>query len=597
MSPDTVTSRGSEGSATGGAPPPVSRDRPFNRVHRVWKPTPEYATDPWRTFTDFVEVLLARGARFVTFRDAYAGRIDRGAINVILDHHIDYYPIETEVMCRWERSRGIVSSVFLFNEFDYDDTPQRRLWSLEDLDLEFFASLEAAGFEIGYHQNAVGLATTPEERRSYRKSLPPEVAERARRLFARDVDALRRHFRITSFIPHGAGEGNARLLELPEGYEDGLEWAYNNRSRNGTVEATVHWENWTDSVRQHPQWIKSRFAVHEAVRDTLRVKAHTASAGLHHVLVHPGRFGRGMPYAELAADQGADVPLQEGLEYDPRSYPGAGPVWRSPELVAAWEGPRTRAARERRRDAVVPAPDLGAAGIGVDEDVPPPAGCPRWVITDDVAIVRECLLADAWCVPFLVRHERFTSDRRKKVRRGSLDDGVAATDADCDLDDVDEADDRFRRRFAPFFNVIWTHRVVRYLAEEDVPYRLIVLRSVAARRAADVRMIGRLLARRAGRAAIHLDVRLPALRTEAWFRRLLLRTFAAEASDGTPPPEIVPVRTNAGRVCRVVHERVAPDSPFAADVPSAGLDSIDRGPRDGRHAAVSECETRRKEPR
>jgi len=453
--------------ATQPASIPVSTTIPFHRVHRLWKPTPDYLDTPWRTFVRFIEALQQRGARFITFSQAYAGEYDPNMINIILDHHIDYYPIETEVMCRWELEHGVISNVFLFNEFNYDDTPQRRLWTVDDLNIPFYQSLEAAGFEIGYHQNAVGLTATPEERRAYRKELPPALADRARTIFARDVDALRQYFDVRSFIPHGAGEGNARLIDLPPGYDDTLNWVYNNRTRNGTVKPEVRWQNWTDSCRQHPQLIKAQFGTYQVRMDNLPTKGWLAGPGLHHVLVHPGRFGRGMPYELYEGDSGSPATTQIGFEFDLGAFGDVDLPVRIDELIAAWESPAARRAREARWT------DADAEWIKALH------GTSTYrVLSDDVSVIRETASRSSHAVPYLLHHSRYDVESRDRIKRGALDDRYGGGVERLEHDDPVRGDEAFIERFDHFVNHVHSHRAAHHLGEEDLPFDVVVLRSV-----------------------------------------------------------------------------------------------------------------------
>ena len=182
----------------------------FRKVQKNWRSEPDYFDSPWDYYVRFVEILKKRGAKFITFSEALAGQYDPGAINVLLDHHIDFYVIETEVMCRWEQEHGVRSSVYLFNQFRVQKGSRRRHdWKITDLNVAFYQQLERDGFEIGYHQNAVGQVLWElDEPLVLRqpKSLSPEVIKKAQRIFAHDVDSLSKYFDIRTFIPHGAGQ-------------------------------------------------------------------------------------------------------------------------------------------------------------------------------------------------------------------------------------------------------------------------------------------------------------------------------------------------------------------------------------------------------
>jgi hypothetical protein len=494
---------------TNAASVPVSHDNPFNRVHRLWKPTPEYFESPWAYFVRFIEILKSRGARFITFSQAYAHEFDPNEINIILDHHIDYYPIETEIMAGWERDAGIVSSIFLFNVFDYDDTPQRRLWTVDDLNVPFYQALERSGFEIGYHQNAVGLCARGESRRSYRKTLPADLAERARAVFARDVDSLRRHFNIRSFIPHGAGEGNARLLELPDGYEASLNWVYNNRNRNGAVQPDVRWDNWTDSCRQHLQNVKAEYAMYQLRLDNLPTKAWLATPGLHHVLVHPGRFGRGMPYERYSCGAAPAEQTQIGFEFDLTAFGEPELPVRVHELVRAWESDAAREARAQRWTAL---------DVRGQDDLP--ATRMYRLLADDFAVVREHVSRTSSCVAYLAHHEKFTGKHRESFVRGELDDRFGCGPSTLTIDDptsVTDADDALAERFGHFHNHVYSHRLLRHLADEEMPFDVIVLRHLDLPKPSWIRYLTDMLWRHRTAARVHLEVRLAGSKSLSWW--------------------------------------------------------------------------------
>ncbi len=99
----------------------ASSNRPFNRVQKLWKPTPEYYLSPWNHYVEFINICRRRKVKFLTMSQALAGDYDPSEINLLLDHHIDFYPIETHVMCRWELENGVISNVYLFNRSPYTD--------------------------------------------------------------------------------------------------------------------------------------------------------------------------------------------------------------------------------------------------------------------------------------------------------------------------------------------------------------------------------------------------------------------------------------------------------------------------------------------
>ncbi len=434
---------------------PILDDGPFNRCVRLWKPTAEYLTDPWGYFTRFIEICKQRDARFITFSDAIAKKFDPKQINILLDHHIDYYPIETEIMCRWELEQGVISNVYLFNEFDYPDTGQRRKWFVEDIDIEFYQMLESKGFEIGYHQNAVGLYRARSGgKRSYSKTLSRDEIDAAKTLFARDVDNLRKYFNIRTFIPHGAGESNARLLELPDGYEDGLEWVYNNRSRNGTVKPTLKWRSWSDSNGQRPQLIKVNAGHILTSMDNLHTMAWTMEAGVNHVLIHPGRFGLGMP-----------MDLYHGPSPD-ESRKHATPEFALDQLDDDTELPLDiqTLTNEDQIQGVAPSTNPNN----------------RFALTDSEHNIPKLLSIDNQITPMLLKYSGVKDPAEYKLVRGSA---MRVSDQDSESE---SSQDRIQQ-FSPYFNTIMSDRALVHLRDTEIPYACVLLSHVELASQRDVR--------------------------------------------------------------------------------------------------------------
>ncbi len=452
---------------------PASPDNAFNRVARLWKPTREYYPSPWKYYTEFIDIVKRRGGRFITMSQALEKDYDPSDINVLLDHHIDFYPIETEVMCRWERDNGVISSVYLFNRFDYDDTYQRKQWRLEDLNIPFYQELEKAGFEIGYHQNALGLVRNRKMGRVYAKDISDEDKAAAHKIFARDIDNLRKYFNLRTFIPHGAGEGNAQLIDLPEGYED-VTWVYNNAKRNGTVEPPLKWRNYSDSSGIATQRIRGYRAFYAARIDNLHLNAYLLSPGLNHVLTHPGRFAKGMPY-ELYEQRGEKVEL--GFEVP--EFSGLNvediPV-RSSVHMSKW---------------------LDEQGRKADE----PAGGVRegkyYVLSDDVDILCAHMAAGDTAVPIKVvprqlsdgEKQLFTVPRPVPTKFPMPEPGQSFDDA-----------------FRNFHNVMFSPTLFQHLALSGIPLDVLVLRDITLANAREADFLVKTLQRAPDGAAVHITV-------------------------------------------------------------------------------------------
>jgi hypothetical protein len=489
----------------------MSAQAHFNKNQRLWNVFPEYFCDTWTYFTDFIRILQRRGARFITMSDALSTRCDGGSIYIILDHHIDHYPVEMEVMARWERDNGIVSSIYLFRRVEASHLSQkRRRWSLEDLDLDLYRSLEGDGFEIGYHQNAVGQVYARRgAKRTRRSEISADVAHEAREIFARDVDDLRQHFNIRTFIPHGGGEGNTCLTDVPEACRR-LIWAYNARPKS---EAGAPWENFNDSSGQDLKILRADEATYVVGRDALHVKAYTARPGVHHVLLHPGRFGKGMPYHQYSrSDRLLD---DETSLMSPTLYPGSLPdlPLSVPDLVREWEGERGRIAREAFFQSKRGSPSV------------PDTREKYYLLTDCVTVLRTHLARNPSCIGFLLCPQKMDRAIRKGIRREKTKNRAFASfpvsPDPTTLDNVERSDRLFREQFLAFFNRVYTARPWKYLASCHLPLGHIDLRGLTIAKRSEIALLARLLQNVDDLCSIHLEFVILNFSAQAFSRTLL----------------------------------------------------------------------------
>lgn len=465
----------------------------FNRLSRIWKPTAEYFSSPWDNFVEAIRILQHRRSRFITMSQALAGEYDADDINILLDHHIDFYPIETEAMCRWERMHGIVSNVYLFNRFERPEYGQPR-WRVEDINVAFYQDLERAGFEIGYHQNAVGTARalqgghiTDIYRSTEDKSeISPQILDQARCIFSDDVNNLRRYFRIRTFIPHGAGEGNAYLLDVPEECRD-LVWVYNNNSRNGAAEAPLKWQNFTDSVGgASPQRLKGHKAEYAVYVDNLCMNAYLAKTGLNHILIHAGRWAKGMPY-ELYEDgcAGAAGPYTERYEFEGLEKDGL-PV-RQTDVLEVW-----------------------LAARGEQAGIPFGGGRTQkyYVITDDESVIRSHLAESTEVIAIHWIDRKMSWDEKKRVYRPTR-----PIQWEIPLPRPEQP---FFEAFRHFHNTLFSDNILEHLAVSAVPLDVVVLREVCVTSWRDAEMLVRVLKRAPVDAAIRLTLSLKDLDPRRW---------------------------------------------------------------------------------
>lgn len=421
--------------------PPVK----FNKVQRIWRSEPDYFDSPWDYYVGFIDILKNRGAKFITFSEALAKQYDPDAINVLLDHHIDYYVIETEVMCRWEREHDVRSSVYLFNKYHYrDGLPQKCDWNVTDLNIEFYQRLERDGFEIGYHQNAVGQVyyelDVPLVRRQP-KVLSADIIERAQRYFANDVDSLSKYFYIRTFIPHGAGQNNAQLLELPKGYEQRVTWVYNNAKRGGTVKQPLSFRNYSESNGQRAQRFHDGNVNWINHVDNLHLHAQLIGKGLNHILIHPGRFGKGMPYENYEPKAIDKSPVVVTFEFEEPSDHSQLP-WLCNKVYEDWLG--------KHESSPLP-PLFIQAGERKGKYT---------LFTNDARVLEDHLSRNESCIANLHKATRFTErlpDEHKQYRNRRVSDPKPLENNE------QPTTERFLVDFACFYNLIFAERPIGYL--------------------------------------------------------------------------------------------------------------------------------------
>jgi hypothetical protein len=478
----------------GKTPVKVARDvgGGFVKYQRIWKPTSEYYPNPWRYYQQFIEILKAKGVRFLTMSDALRKEHREEDINVILDHHIDFYPVETEIMCRWEHENEVVSSVYLFNRYPHEGDVQPP-WSIKDLNIPFYQQLERDGFEIGYHQNAVGQAKAEAKslRATYPEAISETVAKRAKEIFERDVEELRKHFNLRTFIPHGAGEGNAKLLDVPESCRD-LVWVYNNAKKNNTVDPPISWVNYSDSCSAAPQRLQSDFGQYIARVDNLHLWAHLLVPGTYHILIHPGRFAKGMLYEQYGGKN-----MRSGAPRESEEFRLAGDAsHRLPlkmnELVGQWERPEAREIREKHEML---------SGPEYSHEKP-------YLVTDSVWALWNGLAKNETVTAVYVHHNKITPAQAREYRvprPTPMNVHVPQKPVDLVIRSEEEWGRLFMEEFKAFYNLVFSPHILRHLGGLDFCYDQVVLNEIRLERKGRLSHLAEFLLRYAGsESRVHL---------------------------------------------------------------------------------------------
>lgn len=97
-------------------------------------------------------------------------------------------------------------------------------------------------------------------------------------------------------IPHGSGDKNNLLKELLL-IDKMPTWVYNNVPKKNK---NLKWNNFSDSTSIYHNWINIKNIGSLACsRDPLLMNMVCFRKGLNHVLIHAGRFSKGMDYQNL----------------------------------------------------------------------------------------------------------------------------------------------------------------------------------------------------------------------------------------------------------------------------------------------------------
>lgn len=168
----------------------------------------DYYTDPLRYYLDCIEELQRKGVGFVTWHDLLDGVALPAPTSVILQFDIDGGPRSMQRLCAALRERGVRATIMVHRRghcwYPYE---------IEEAGIDWLRAAEAAGWAIGYHNNALSQCVGESAAIAYDEAL----MERGRAVFADDIQALRRHFDIRTFTHHGGNVYNHRLAAPPVG--------------------------------------------------------------------------------------------------------------------------------------------------------------------------------------------------------------------------------------------------------------------------------------------------------------------------------------------------------------------------------------------
>ena len=162
----------------------------------------DFYRDPKAYFLNSIKRLVDRGFGFTTWHDLIDGNCGNEEKRAIIQFDMDGGPNSMARLIDPLIELGVRGSIMIHNEANdwYE-------YKLLDLDLDALKRAEAAGWCIGYHNNALGNVQRLDRLGDYSY----EVLAEAAKCFVADVDSLRQHFDIRTYTNHGGNVLNHRL--------------------------------------------------------------------------------------------------------------------------------------------------------------------------------------------------------------------------------------------------------------------------------------------------------------------------------------------------------------------------------------------------
>lgn len=170
---------------------------------------PEFYRDPMAYFLQCVERLVDRNAGFITWHDLLDGKRADCKTSALIQFDMDGGPKSMMRLIDPLLEMGVRASIMLHRQsHDWYET------RFEDLDVDALKRVEAAGWCIGYHNNALNNTQRLDRFGDYSSEVMSEAAQR----FAQDVAFLKRFLDIRTYTSHGGNVLNHRLDPPPEAH-------------------------------------------------------------------------------------------------------------------------------------------------------------------------------------------------------------------------------------------------------------------------------------------------------------------------------------------------------------------------------------------
>ena len=198
---------------------------PSDPGHRTWFPTAGYEgqttlineergyyCDPLEYYANCLDLLIAKGVKFITWHDLIDGwEAEPGQSAALIQFDIDGGPKSIRAVAQLFSEREIPATAMIHCS--------ARHWYEYDLsagDISFYQGLEEEGWSIGYHNNTL---TTLVGRKGL-SEYPDDLLEEAWGLFHSDVAELKQQLNIRTFTHHG---GNVMNYAMGESKIEGVQ--------------------------------------------------------------------------------------------------------------------------------------------------------------------------------------------------------------------------------------------------------------------------------------------------------------------------------------------------------------------------------------
>jgi hypothetical protein len=174
----------------------------FEGATTLYNETSYYYRDPLKYFLDQIDHFVDAGFEFITWHSIVDGAVKSPEKSILLQFDVDAGPNSFVRIGKALQARNIAATVMIHSKarhwYDYD---------LNTTDIAALKSLEASGWTIGYHNNALTTLAGYDQN----KARDPNVIAQATDLMHDEISTLRNHFDIRTLTHHGGNVYNSSV--------------------------------------------------------------------------------------------------------------------------------------------------------------------------------------------------------------------------------------------------------------------------------------------------------------------------------------------------------------------------------------------------